>query len=105
MPGFANRRAEMAASLRDAISAGNCIPNHSDLLEELGTVRAVKTKSNRWQLEDKTEIRKRLGRSCNWFDAAILLYATADRLKTTGSDNNKSRMASQILQAAAWGAR
>ena len=105
MPGYANRRAEMAAGLRDAIGSGVCISNHSDLIEELGTVRAFKTKSNRWQLEDKTEIRKRLGRSCNWFDAAILLYATPDRLKSTGRYDNKSQMANKILQAAAWGAR
>jgi len=79
MGGFANKRAQMAMTVRDAVVQGISLPDEASLIEELSTVRAYKTSSDRWQIEPKSDIRNRLGRSTNWFDALMLSYAIPDR--------------------------
>lgn len=79
MGGFANKRAQMAMTVRDAIVMGVSLPDEPTLIEELSTIRAYKTASDRWQIEPKSEIRSRLGRSTNWLDAIMLSYAIPDR--------------------------
>ncbi len=77
---MANLRAEMYWRLREALdpSSGEVLllPDDRDLLMELVSVRWKPTGSGRVQIESKTDIKKRLGRSTDRADAVAMLALT-----------------------------
>jgi hypothetical protein len=98
--GFANKRAEMLCDLRDAFTNGMSIPDDPEIIEELGAITVFKTASGKTQIEDKGEIRQRIGRSTNWVDAMGLTRAIQPRLKRHGS--NDSGVVRLIMNAGKW---
>jgi hypothetical protein len=75
---YVNKRAEMAGEFKDWIEdeSGVSIPDDDDLEVEIGAHPEFKiTSSGLRQLESKDNIKKNLGRSPNYFDAAILTFA------------------------------
>jgi hypothetical protein len=99
--GFANKRAEMAMSVREAVMSGIQLPNNNDIIEELSSVRAWRTSSDKWQLESKKDIRSRLGRSTNWLDAIMLSYAIPDIPKSM-VNNELQSFNSRVIMSSMW---
>lgn len=73
-PRYANRRAEMWVTMTDAIKAGVALPNISELVAELTTPTYTFVRG-KFLLEDKEQIKARLGRSPDLADALALTYA------------------------------
>lgn len=77
-PKYYNRRAEMASELADWVKTRGVVPaGKSELEQELSTIRYSFLKG-KILIEDKDDIRKRLGRSCDYFDATALSFALPD---------------------------
>jgi hypothetical protein len=75
---YVNKRAEMAGEFKEWIEdeTGCSIPDDEDLAVEIGAHPEFKiTSSGLRQLESKDIVKKNLGRSPNYFDAAILTFA------------------------------
>lgn len=80
---FKNKRAEWWWSLREALDPETgdniALPPDGDLLADLTSVRRKPTETAAViQIEDKEEIKKRIGRSPDDGDAVVLAWATAD---------------------------
>lgn len=72
---FLNRRAELFWALRDRIKA-LCIPfRYADRFQELASIRYKFASSGKIQIEAKSEIKARLGRSPDFADALSLACA------------------------------
>ena len=72
---FANLRAEIAFGVRKWLELGSAVPKDSKLLHELASIRVLYDSKNRLQIEKKGEIKERIGRSPDRFDAlALALY-------------------------------
>lgn len=76
-PRYFNRRAEMWLDMSDAIKSGAALPNIPEMVAEL-TVPTYSFLNGKFILEDKDQIKKRLGRSPDLADALALTYAIAD---------------------------
>lgn len=76
-PRYANRRAEMWLDMADAVKAGLKLPNIPELVAELTTPTYTFVKGQ-FLLEEKDQIKKRLGRSPDLADALALTYALPD---------------------------
>lgn len=77
-PRYRNRRAEMWLSMAEAVKANVALPAHiPELLAELITPTYTFV-GGAFQLEDKDQIKKRLGRSPDLADALALTYAMPD---------------------------
>ncbi len=72
---YANRRAEMWDHLRQWLTEEVELPNNGMLYDELCTVRKKYDALGRLLLEEKEEIKKRIGRSTDWADALALTFA------------------------------
>ena len=90
--GFLNKRAQAFWSLRRLMMAGTVqLPNHSGLINEMGTIRYLRDASGRTiQVESKKALRKRLGHSPDYADACAYCFADA------GWDFVSSGMASEL---------
>jgi phage terminase large subunit len=74
---YANRRAEMWVNMTDALKAGVALPNIAELVAELTTPTYTFVKGQ-FLLEEKDQIKKRLGRSPDLADALALTWALPD---------------------------
>ena len=112
---FLNRRAELFWQLRSAIEKGEVkLPDDAALLAELSAFRFEYTARGQIKLEPKDETRKRVGRSPDRCDAAVLgftrtgpvfdlggLAATADALRRV-SPFREVLSPSQLSGASRW---
>lgn len=75
---YANRRAEMWISMAEWIKRGGSIPKIPELISEL-TAPTYTLVNGKFLLEDKDQIKKRLGKSPDLADALALTFAEADQ--------------------------
>lgn len=73
-PRYKNRRAEMWITMADAVKGGAALPNEGELIREL-TAPTYTFANGVFQLEDKDQIKKRIGTSPDLADAFALTYA------------------------------
>ncbi len=94
--GFYNMRAFMYFKLRDWIRAGGAIPNDPELIKQL-TAPMYSLKNGRVILEDKDQIKKRLGFSPDRADSCALSFALPDMPTSVGEygflQSQKEKMA------------
>ena len=89
---YYNKRAEMWDSVNKWLQSELPvqIPDDDELAEELRSINRVKVAQDRLQLEDKEELKKRIGRSPDKADALALTFAEPvydkGRVETYGSD-------------------
>lgn len=76
-PRYKNRRAEMWIQMSEAVKGGAALPNVPELVAEL-TFPTYTFHNGVFQLEEKDQIKKRLGRSPDLADALALTYALPD---------------------------
>lgn len=74
---YANRRAEMWVQMTDALKKGVALPNIAELVAEL-TTPTYTFVNGQFLLEDKAQIKVRLGRSPDLADALALTWALPD---------------------------
>lgn len=81
-PRFLNKRAEMWFAMAEWVKRGGALPADSQLMREL--VTPTYTFSNgKFQIEDKEQIKTRLGFSTDMGDALCLTFALAEMPKTS----------------------
>lgn len=83
-PRFRNRRSEMWISMAEWVKRGGALPNLPELVGEL-TSPTYTLVQGKFQLEDKDQIKKRLGRSPDLADALALTFALPDQPSSLGS--------------------
>jgi len=71
---YLNKRAEMWWLMCEDIKAQLLLPNEPDLIKEL-TVPRYEYDKNRFKIEDKKEVKKRLGRSPDLADSLAITYS------------------------------
>lgn len=76
-PRYKNRRAEFWITMAEAVKKGMALPNVPELVAEL-TVPTYTFNNGTFQLEEKDQIKKRLGRSPDLADALALTFALPD---------------------------
>lgn len=76
-PRYKNRRAEMWIEMSEWVKRGGCLPNVPELVGELVTPTYTFV-NGKFQLEDKDQVKERLGRSPDLADALALTFALAD---------------------------
>jgi hypothetical protein len=76
-PRYRNRRAEMWIEMANAVKRGAAIPNIPELIAEL-TTPTYTFVNGTLMLEDKDQVKKRLGRSPDIADAYAITYALPD---------------------------
>lgn len=76
-PRYKNRRAEMWIEMTEAIKKGMALPNVSELVAEL-TTPTYTFSNGTFQLEEKDQIKSRLGRSPDLADALAITFAIPD---------------------------
>lgn len=74
---YKNRRAEMWIRMSEAVKGGAALPNLPELIPEL-TTPTYTFHNGVFQLEEKDQVKKRLGRSPDIADALALTYALPD---------------------------
>lgn len=74
---YANRRAEMYVRMRDWIKNGGCLPKDNKLKEEL-LAPDIWFLGNKFQLEDKAQIKIKLGRSPDRADALAQTFCDVE---------------------------
>lgn len=77
-PRYLNRRAEMWVTMAEAIKHGAYLPPDYPRLHEDLMMPEFGFKKGQQLIEDKDQIRKRLGRSPDWGDALAMTYAAVD---------------------------
>lgn len=77
---YKNRRAEMWMRMAEWIKSGGAIPNIPEMVGEL-TTPTYTFNQGKFQLEDKDQVKKRLGRSPDLGDALALTFAFPDMPK------------------------
>ena len=89
---YYNKRAEMWDSVNKWLQSELPvqIPDDDELAEELRSINRVKVAQDRLQLEDKEELKKRIGRSPDKADALALTFAEpvydTGKAKTYGAE-------------------
>lgn len=73
-PKYFNKRAEIWFLMCEAIKAGMVLPNIPEIVAEL-TVPTYSFKGDKLMIEDKDQIKQRLGRSPNYADALATTFA------------------------------
>lgn len=76
-PRYRNRRAEMWISMAEWVRRGGVLPNIPELVGEL-TTPTYTFQNGKFVLEDKDQIKQRLGRSPDLADALALTFAIPD---------------------------
>jgi len=77
-PQYANRRCEMWMKMAEWIKGGGAMPHIPEMIAEL-TTPTYSFHQGKFLLEDKDQIKKRLGRSPDLADALGLTFAEADQ--------------------------
>lgn len=90
---YKNRRAEMWDEVRKWLESEEAteIPDKDTLQADLTAPGYKYTSTTQKQLEDKTEIKKRIGRSPDEGDAAALTFAEPVRIQKSGSSRRRRR--------------
>lgn len=86
-PRFKNRRAEMWMKMAEWVKNGGALPNIPEMVAEL-TTPTYTFNGGKFQLEEKDQIKMRLGRSPDLADALALTFAIVDmpgRLEAGGA--------------------
>lgn len=96
---YVNRRAEGWLKMRDAIKSGLALPNLPELIPEL-TQPTYSFNGGKFQLEDKDQIKKRLGWSPDIADALALTFMMPDA--PAGVANLVGRLPSQVAAASSY---
>jgi len=78
---YANRRAEMYIKMAEWVRTIGCLPNIPELTAELTTPTYTFSKG-RFQIEEKDQIKERLGRSPDLADALALTFAIPEQPAT-----------------------
>lgn len=78
---FVNMRAYMYWRLREELQKGLAIPRNNQLAEELTKTKYEFTSNGKIKIEDKDEIKKRIGRSPDFSDALVFTYFPAKKTK------------------------
>lgn len=73
-PRYVNKRAEMWFNMAEWVKRGGSLPNIPELVSEL-TTPTYFFKSGKFQIEEKDQIKERLGRSPDYADALCLTFA------------------------------
>ena len=73
-PRFFNKRAEILFAAAQWVKDGGCLPNVPELLTEMTAVTYT-FRGDRFLCEDKDQVRQRIGRSTDYFDALGLTFA------------------------------
>lgn len=77
---FLNLRAQAYWELRDRLEEGRCaLPDDEELSDELCAVQWSWTEQQRIRLEDKQDLRNRIGRSPDKADAVVMAFGAPDR--------------------------
>ncbi len=76
-PRYYNKRSEMWFEMADWVKRGGALPNNPKLIREL-TEPLYTVKDGKFRLEEKEQIKKRLGFSPDMADALALTFAIAD---------------------------
>jgi hypothetical protein len=76
-PRYKNRRAEMWLEMAEWVKRGGRLPNVPELIGELITPTYMFS-NGQFQLEDKDQIKERIGRSPDLADALALTFALPD---------------------------
>lgn len=87
---YYNKRAEMYFRAADAIKRGAALPPDDELLQEL-VAHTYTFKGNKFLIEDKDQIKEKLGRSPNKSDGYVLTYAEADE-PLTADDQHRGQV-------------
>jgi hypothetical protein len=85
---YNNKRSEMWFTMAEWVKNGGCLPYNAILLKELTTPTYTFVKG-KFMLEEKEQIKKRLGYSTNYSDALALTFAYPD---TPGKDSVESQL-------------
>lgn len=94
---YFNKRSEMWFKMSDWIKAGGALPNDSQLLKEL-TTPVYGFKNGLFKLEEKEQIKKRLGFSPDRADALALTFALPDMPAQTFEGMVLNRMESNKVK-------
>ncbi|MGA9070541.1 MAG: hypothetical protein WB424_09830 [Terracidiphilus sp.] len=86
-PRYKNMRAQMHMELAEWVKAGGCLPPIPELVSE-ATAATYFFSGGKFQIEDKAQIKKRLGCSPDYWDALALTFALPDTPKMQGSGIN-----------------
>lgn len=90
-PRYVNKRAEMWFLMAEWIKGGGCLPTDlTEIVAEL-TTPTYFFKGDRFQLEDKDQIKERLGRSPDLADALALTFASPVAAPRRGLDALKAK--------------
>lgn len=76
---YANTRAELYWLAAQWVKAGGCLPDDEDLPREAAAATYTINNQGKIQIEEKEQIKKRLGRSPDKWDAFVLTFALPER--------------------------
>lgn len=76
---YLNSRAETHFQCKEWLTTG-CIPSHPELIADLTSLELDFTNSHQIKVEDKKEIKKRLGRSTDYSDPLTMTFYTGARV-------------------------
>jgi hypothetical protein len=79
---FLNKRAEMWWRMAEWIKGGGMLPKNDQLLRELIAPKYGTTRSGKFFIEEKAEIKKRLGHSVDISDALACTFFLPEQMST-----------------------
>jgi hypothetical protein len=100
--GFVNKRAEMWWKMAEWVKGGGSLPDDPELVAEL-TTPTYFFKGDKIQIEDKDQIKERLGRSPDIADALALTFAHAVAARSIRK-GGESRYGRRAPKRSAWAA-
>lgn len=95
-PRYKNRRAEMWFAMAEWVKSGGWLPNVPELIAELVTP-TYSFVNGKFQIEEKDQVKKRLGRSPDLADALALTFGVPDVV------NEPQRYVERYRPASRWG--
>lgn len=94
-PRFYNRRAEIHMKAAEWVKAGGALPYIGELIGELTTMTYT-IKAGKFILEEKDQVKKRLGRSPDLADAFALTFAMPDAPRSMRAGGSRTRQRTQL---------
>lgn len=88
-PRYFNIRAEMWFKMAEWVKRGGALPNVPELAREL-VVPTYSFQNGKFRLEEKDQIKSRLGSSCDFSDALALTFSIADQPANLGFPLNQN---------------
>jgi len=87
-PRYANIRSEMYFSMANWVKKNGCIPNDPELIEEMNSITYAFNSKGQFIIENKEQIKQRLGRSPDKLDALILSFFIPDGINLPGFESS-----------------